>query len=130
MNNPPTYDFITLLIFLSALMFGNDVAAVVGPYVAIIAAAAIGASFALSRREKDARPRALLFFVRIVCLALLITVGLAQLAQAYAPTLNERLLLIPIALLVGYIGDEWTTLFDAVFQKLLGFVSFFHKEKP
>ena len=125
-----TPDIIALLIFLGALIFGPEVAAVVGPYVAIIAAAALGASFALSRREKTNRTDALKFFAQVVGLAVLVTVGLTQVAHAYYPALHERLLLVPVALFIGYIGDGWPRIFDSVIEKLLGLIDSFRKGQP
>lgn len=123
-------DIIALLIFLGALTFGPEVAAVVGPYVAITAAAALGASFALSRREKTTRPGAVKFFTQVVGLALLVTVGLTQIAHAYYPSLHERLLLVPVALVIGYVGDGWPGIFDKIIAKLLGLIDSFGKGQP
>jgi uncharacterized membrane protein YiaA len=130
MTPQQTPDIIALLIFLGALIFGPEVAAVVGPYVAIIAAAALGASFALSRREKTTRTDAAKFFAQVVGLAVLITVGLTQVAQAYYPALHGQVLLVPVALIIGYIGDGWPGIFDAVIKKLLGALDFFRKSQP
>lgn len=130
MTPQQTPDIVALLIFLGALIFGAEVAAVVGPYVAIIAAAALGASFALSRREKTTRAEAMKFFAQVVGLALLVTVGLTQIAQSYYPTLHERMLLVPVALIIGYIGDGWPGIFDTVIKKLLGALDFFRKGQP
>ncbi|WP_114968552.1 hypothetical protein [Rhodoferax ferrireducens] len=129
MNNNAS-DFISLSIFIAALIFSQEAAAIVGPYVAIIAAASIGASFALARRDKATRTGAAVFFARVVGLAVLLTVVLAQIASAYYPAIHERLMLIPIALLVGFIGDEWPRLLDKVLAKLLGLIDFFRKGQP
>lgn len=130
MTPQQTPDIIALLIFLGALIFGPEVAAVVGPYVAIIAAAALGASFALSRREKTSRTDAVKFFTQVVGLAVLVTAGLTQVVQSYYPALHERLLLVPVALVIGYIGDGWPGIFDKIVEKLLGLIDSFRKGQP
>lgn len=125
-----TTDFVSLMIFIAAALFSTEVATVVGPYVAIIVAASVGASFALARREKATRMAAAIFFLRIVGLAVLLTVALAQLANGYFPAANERLTLIPIALMVGFIGDTWPQVLGKVLEKLLGLLDYFRKDSP
>ena len=122
-----TSDFITLSIFIAAMLFSREAADVVGPYVAIIAAATIGASFALARREKTTRTGAAIFFARVVGLAVLLTVGLAQVVSAYYPAMQERLMLIPIALLVGFVGDDWPHVLEKVMSTILGLLDLFRK---
>ena len=110
----PITDVVGLCVFIAAMAFSPDVSAVVGPYAVIIAAAAIGASFALARRQRTTRAGAVWFFVRIVGLAVVLTVGLAQLVASRHPDLHERVLIAPIALLVGAIGDGWPALLQKV----------------
>jgi hypothetical protein len=107
MNQPPVVDIVGLFVFIAAILFSSEVAAVVGPYLVIVIAATIGASFAVARRERSTRASALFFFVRVVGLAVLLTVGFAAVASAYRPDLSPRVLVAPIALLIGFIGDEW-----------------------
>jgi hypothetical protein len=118
MSQQPIADIVGLCIFIAALLFSADVANVVGPYMVIVIASSIGASFALSRRNKSSRGRALWFFTRVVGLAVLLTVGLAAVASAYRPDLHERVLLAPIALLVGFIGDDWPRLLSRIMRAL------------
>ena len=93
--------------FIATLLFSADVAQVVGPYLVIITASAIGASFSLKRREKSTRIAALLFFVRVCGLAALLTVGVSAMVAGYHPSLSERVLLAPVAFIVGLVGDDW-----------------------
>jgi len=118
MTQTSNADIVGLFVFIAALVFSADVAAVVGPYIVIGIAAVIGASFSLSRRAKSTRVGALWFFVRIALLAMLITGIISAIAVSYQPDLPERLLLAPIALLIGWIGDDW----PAVFAKLMRMV--------
>jgi len=119
MGQPSVTDIVGLFVFVAALLFSREVAQVVGPYMVIVAAASIGASFSLARREKDTRVRAVWFFVRVCGLALLITVSLAAIVAAYHPDLSERALVAPIALLVGYIGDDWPRLLAKVVKAIM-----------
>lgn len=114
----PVADVVGLFTLIAAVVFSKEVAAVVGPYMVIVIASAIGASFSLARRKTTTRGAALLFFCRVVGLALILTVGSATLASTYQPDLQERLLLAPIALIIGFIGDGW----PAVFRR---FISWF-----
>lgn len=113
-------DIVGLCVFLAALVFSDEVAAVVGPYIVILAAASIGASFAVARRERTSRGAAVWFFTRVCGLAVLLTAGLAAWASTYYPDLNERLLLAPIALMVGFVGDRWPSVLNRVLRACLG----------
>lgn len=119
MTQQPLADVVGLFVVLAALAFSNEVAAVVAPYMVIIIASVVGASFSLGRRVKTSRAWALLFFVRIAGLAIIVTGMLSALAISYQPGLSERLLLAPIALLIGWIGDDWPAVFGFITRKLL-----------
>lgn len=116
MTQQTSVDIVGLFVFIAALVFSADVAAVVGPYMVIGIAAVIGASFSLSRRAKSTRAGAFWFFARIAGLAMLITGLISAIAISYQPDLPERLLLAPIALLIGWIGDDWPTVFARVMR--------------
>lgn len=120
MNPPPVLDIVGLFVFIAAILFSHEVAAVVGPYMVIVIAATIGGSFALARRDKTTRTAAVWFFGRVVGLAVLLTVGLAAAANAYRPDLSPRVLVAPIALLVGFIGDDWPKLLGKVVRVIYG----------
>jgi len=118
MNQQPLTDIVTLAVLIAAAFFSRAMAEAVGPYLVILVASSIGASFALARREKSTRGRALWFFTRVVGLAVVLTVGLAAVANAYYPDLSPRVLLAPIALLIGFIGDGWPRLLAKAVQML------------
>ena len=109
-NSPPVTDIVALCVVVAATLFSNEAAEIIGPYVVIIVASTIGASFSLARRDKDARTGAIWFFARLVGLAILLTVGLAAWASKRWPATNERILLAPIALVIGFIGPDWPRL--------------------
>lgn len=119
MSNQTTTDIVGLFVFIAAFLFSTEVASVVGPYMVIAVAATVGASFSVARREKSTRLGAIWFFLKLMILAVLVTVGLAAIATAYYPSLNERALLAPIALLVGFVGEGWPALLGKV-MKFLG----------
>lgn len=118
MNQQPLADIVALAVLIAAAVFSRTVAEVVGPYLVIVVASAIGASFALARREKSTRGRALWFFTRVVGLAVLLTVGAAAAVSAFRPDLSPRVLLAPIALLIGFIGDGWPRVLSKAVQLL------------
>jgi hypothetical protein len=120
--SPTITDIVGLFVILAAFLFSPEVANVIGPYMVIIVGSSIGASFALSRREKSSRTSGFLFFLRIAGLAVLLTAGLAAIAHSIRPDLNERLLLAPIAILIGWIGDGWPVVFKRVLSVLWSFL--------
>jgi hypothetical protein len=113
-GQPSVTDAVGFGIFLAGLIYAPGVAAVVGPYIVIVLASVIGASFALKRREKTARLVAVWYFLRVAGLAVLITVSLAGIGSSYYSSLTERVLITPVALLIGAIGDDWPALLRAI----------------
>jgi len=112
-------DVVYLFTVIAAMVFSKEAAFLIGPYMVIVIAASVGASFALSRRDKTTRASAVWFFIRVVGLAVLLTAGLAALVHSYRPDLQERFLLAPIALMVGFIGDRWPEIFRKVVSVIL-----------
>lgn len=120
MSSQTTTDIVGLFVLIAAFVFNAEVASVVGPYMVIAVAATVGASFSVARRDKSTRLSAVWFFVKVVSLAILFTGGLAALAINYYPTLSDRVLLAPIALLVGFIGDGWPALLTKIVRFFIG----------
>jgi hypothetical protein len=114
MTQSSVTDVVGFFVFISALFFSAEVAAVVGPHILMAIAAAVGASFSLARREKTTRLRAIGFFLRVMGLAVLVTGSIAAFTNAQHPSISERALLAPVALLVGFIGDGWPALLTRV----------------
>ncbi|MDQ0040809.1 hypothetical protein [Variovorax boronicumulans] len=107
MSQQPIADIVGVAVFIAALLFSNEVAAVVGPYMVIVVAATLGASFKVARRDKTTRTSAILFFLRVVGMAVLFTSVLAAGLNAYRPELSPRLTVAPIALLIGFVDWPW-----------------------
>lgn len=107
LREPPDIGIIALAGALASMLFGPEVAVYVGPYVVILLASTVGASFALARRTVESRSNAVWFFLRTNGLAVLLTVALATAIAGHYPDLTERVLIAPIAFLLGFIGDDW-----------------------
>lgn len=122
MSQQPLADFVGICVFIAALLFSADVANLVGPYMAILIASTVGASFALGRRDRSTRGGAIFFFVRLNFMALLFTVAIAALINSIRPDLPSRFLVAPIALLIGFAGDDWPSILrrlSAMFWRVL-----------
>ena len=120
--NTSVTDIVAVCVLIASLLFSHEAAAVIGPYVVIIVASTVGASFALARRDKAGRGAAVWFFARVVGLAILLTAFLAAVASRYYPAAPDRLLVAPIALVVGYIGDDWGALLGKVVRLIFAAV--------
>ena len=107
MNQGSITDVIGLFVLISTAVFSAEAAAIIGPYMAIVVAAAIGASFSLAKREKTTRMSALWFFLRVCGLAVVVAGGLSALLAKFHPVLTERALLAPVAFAIGLVGDDW-----------------------
>lgn len=126
MSHTQVTDAVGFFVLITAMLFGPAAADVVGPYVLIVAASVIGASFSLARRPPSGRWGAFWFFLRVVGLAILLTVVLSAWLASRYPSLSERSLLAPVALLIGF-GD-WPkllatgvrALMSAIFKTLDG----------
>lgn len=95
------------MVALLALLLGPAVAKIVGPYAIIIIGASTGAAWALSRRDPRSRLNAFWFFVRLNVTALLLSVPLAMLARHWGAPVDPQWLIVPIAILIGGVGDDW-----------------------
>lgn len=123
MNQQNPLELVSLFVLIAATVFSRQVAEVVGPYMVIILAAVCGAGYALRRREKTTRASAAWFFLRVTLLAVLLTVGLAQLVQVYLlQDWQQRWLLVPIALALGLAGDDWPAMAAWAWQNRLGWL--------
>lgn len=123
MSQQPLADIVGVFIFIAALLFSADVANLIGPYMVILIASTVGASFALGRRDKTTRGAAIFFFVRLNFLAMLFTVAIAALINTARPDMPSRYLVAPIALLIGFAGDDWPSILRRIsemFWRFLG----------
>jgi hypothetical protein len=124
-NSPSVTDAVGLGVFVASLVYSPSVAAVVGPYIVIILASVIGASFAVRRAEKTTRLAALGYFLRVAGLAVLITVSIATFIGNNYTGWTERALIAPVALVIGAVGDDWDKLLRAIVRGVFSAVDFF-----
>lgn len=106
MNQPSILDVVGAAVFVLAYLFSREVASVVGPYIVIVAASAVGSSFALVRREKTTRFAAFAYFTRVAGLAIILTVLAATWISSYNQSLTIRALIAPVAFMIGFVGDD------------------------
>lgn len=111
MNVDPPLDPITVAITFATLLFGPQLAAVIGPYAVILLGAVIGSAWSATRRPPgSSRVGTALYVFLFTALALLVTVPLAQaLSNAY-PKVEARWLMGPLAVFVAGVGDDWPAL--------------------
>jgi hypothetical protein len=128
-KSTPDVGIVTLAGTLASLVFGPEAAIYIGPYVVILLASTVGASFALSRRVRTGRSSALWFFLRTNALAIMLTVGVAGAISSYTPWLPERVLIAPVAFFVGFVGDDWPSIFTWLGGKLNAIVDILIKLK-
>lgn len=107
MNQITITDILGLVAVISATIFSAEVAAVVSPYIVILVASSIGASFALARQERTTRTAAMWFFFRVCGAAVVLTVVAATIIAGMHPSLTERMLLAPVSFVIGLIGPDW-----------------------
>lgn len=89
-----------------AWLFGPTLAMYAGPYIVIMIAAAIGTSWSMRRRPVTGRSKAINYFLLVIGTALIVTVPLAEFTAEQFKYEDARLLLAPVALVVGGIGGD------------------------
>jgi len=97
---PPPLDIVTVAIAVASLIFGPDVAALVGPYSVIVLAAIGGAAWSASSTPEATRRATLLHMLLMVGLALLGTVPLAEVLARLA-SIDARWALGPVAAVIA-----------------------------
>lgn len=107
---PQITDIVGVAIFVIGYFFPQEAAQIFGPYLVIVAAATLGASWATIRRLPGTRRDALFFFVRVVGLAVLVSVALAQVLSAHFQGVTVRASLAGVSFIVGIVADDWPTL--------------------
>ena len=107
MAQPAPVDFVTLVVAASALLFGQPLADMVGPYAGVLLGALAGAAPSTSRRASfETRLQALGHVTSLVIAALMLTVPLAILCEQHLG-LKASWTLGPVAVLITGIGHDW-----------------------
>lgn len=106
---PPPIDIVSVCIALATLLFGNDLAQIVGPYAVIIMGAVLGSGLSAARLEPGKGMSTGMHMLTYITLALLLAVPVAFVVErqmGYA----HKWLLGPVAVLVSGIGHDWPAL--------------------
>lgn len=113
-NTPPVpspYDVVGVIAFAGALLFSNPIAAhLAAPYAVIFFSGLVGTLWALARRPVDtprSRIYGAVFMLRVIGLAMIITMPLAAWAAPKLGFAEDRYLVAPIAAIIGAVGDDW-----------------------
>lgn len=110
MTQPPQIDPISVAVAVATVVFAQDVAHIVGPYLVIVFASTIGASFAMVARKPTSRLKAAAFFFRVNGLSILLTYSVAAIAHTYYPVDTAKDWFVPVAFCIGFVGDRWPAL--------------------
>lgn len=110
-------DFSQFVLAVLAIIVSKDVAAIAGPYIAIVTLAAAGSAISLSTNEGGSMTvgRALWFILSRMLLAIVVTVFIAEIMQKIIPWAEPRYSFSVIALGIGYTRD-----FKALFAWIVG----------
>lgn len=103
---PQAIDIVTVLVTIAAAFFGDEMAAVIGPYSAIILGAVVGGAWSASRRTSKGRLNTAGYMTVMILLTILITVPAADYLSKYVGT-QSRNLLAPVAVAISAIGEKW-----------------------
>lgn len=119
MNQSPIPDIVGTAVLILSVFFRGEIANAVAPYIVIIVAASIGASFALARKEKSTRLADFGYYIRVCGLAIILTVGVAVVISSYYPGATPRILIAPVAFAIGFFGDDLPTMIRSTVNYLL-----------
>lgn len=104
--NPPL-DVVSVVTTIALLLWSPALASVIAPYAVIIVAASTGAAWSLSRRDPETRWLAFKFLLRVNAMALLLTISICNGLELYVFHREVKWSLVPVALVIGWIGDDW-----------------------
>lgn len=124
----PWLDVVALATLIAGVVYSPDVAAVVGPYIVVIAASVTGAAFSLKRREKTSRLAAFRYFLTVAGVAVFVT-GLISWAVGSYYGVSERFLIAPVALAVGAVGNDWGSVLRFFASRALAVIDLFRGGK-
>lgn len=114
---PPPLDVVAVAIALAAVLFGHEIAEVVGPYAVIFVAAVLGAAWSASRRPAAGRSSTAAYLMFFIVAAVLITVPCAEIAAIYLPSrIGPRVLLPVVAFTIAGIGLDWPDVLHWAFK--------------
>lgn len=118
MNQNAPIDPISVMVTMASIVFAQEVAHVVGPYLVIIFASTIGASFAVAARPREPLSSAAWFFFRVNGLSILLTYSISAAVHTRYPIDDMRSWFAPVAFIIGFIGDRWPAVMSWAVKKL------------
>jgi hypothetical protein len=97
---------------IGGVLFSNStLAAAIAPYAATFFASLLGVMWSLSRRETDMSPghrlRGVLFVVKIIGAAMVVTIPLATWVSPKLGLDTDSYAVAPIGFLIGAVGEDW-----------------------
>lgn len=109
MGGNSNLDIVYVTVSVLTVLFGPQMAAVIGPFAVIFLSSVGGAAWAVGRRPAAERSTAndALFFARLVITAMVVAGGLAVLAERWTGEGTSQWTLPIIALAIGAVGDDW-----------------------
>ena len=117
---PPPLDIVAVAVALAGVLFGNDMAEIIGPYAVIFVAAVLGAAWSATRRPAVGRGSTVAYLIFFIVAAVLVTVPCAEIAASYLPSrLGMRILLPGVAFTIAGIGPDWPGVLEAVSKMYL-----------
>lgn len=108
--NSPELDPSSVASAIIALFFGAEMAGYIGPYAVIAAAGATGACIALSRMPAVGRWHAVVFVAGMTVVSLMLTASISELIHYALPSVDIKWLLVPVAMVVGGIGQDYPSI--------------------
>ena len=118
---PPPIDIVSVMVALASLIFGHDLALIVGPYAVIMIGASLGSGLSAARMEPGQGMATGLHMLTYITFALITTVPAAYLLERQFG-FESKWLLGPVAVLIAGIGQDWPNLVRWAIEQARGFI--------
>jgi hypothetical protein len=106
-STPPSLDIVAVFIAIATVIFGRDMASIIGPYAVIFLGAMLGGMWSATRRESKGPMSTAIYLFGIVLMSLLFTVPVAEFVARHTDSKDARQFFAPAALLIAGIGPDW-----------------------
>lgn len=115
LQNPHKLDLTAAVVTVAGWVMSPEVAEIIGPYALIVIFGLSGGLLSRSKDKDDDAEHPLLegffYYMRTAFLALVFTVAVAKFVAWKLGTQDFVWLLPPTAFAIGYIGDDWSSVF-------------------
>lgn len=118
MNNQPV-DLASFIAALFAVFVAPPLAHLMGIYTAIVIGSVFGAGLAVVRAKKMTRPQSARFALLMAGVAVITTVGVAELANHWVKLESINSMVAPLALLIAAVGQDWPRVASRAWAVLL-----------